>query len=139
MKSFSPKDGSDEPPRVRDVRRGAAAHPAEARGRELNHKKLLRLYREDRLTVRCHGGQGALATRDAYACPQGENERWSPDFVSDVPFTAAASASSPLSTTSQRVPPAACASSSGEGRVRPAQQDIARVVAIDGLLKSDSK
>ena len=51
----------------------------------LNHKKLFRLYREERLTVRRRGGRKrALGTRAPMAMPQGPNQRWSLDFVSDV-------------------------------------------------------
>lgn len=51
----------------------------------LNHKKLYRLYREERLTVRKRGGRKrALGTRAPMALPQGPNQRWSLDFVSDA-------------------------------------------------------
>lgn len=54
-------------------------------GVELNHKKLFRLYREERLTVRRRGGRKrALGTRAPMAIPQGRNQRWSLDFVSDA-------------------------------------------------------
>jgi len=57
-------------------------------GREgivLNHKKLYRLYREERLMVRKRGGRKrALGTRAPMALPQGPNQRWSLDFVSDA-------------------------------------------------------
>lgn len=54
-------------------------------GVTLNHKKLFRLYREERLTVRRRGGRKrALGTRAPMAIPQGPNQRWSLDFVSDV-------------------------------------------------------
>jgi hypothetical protein len=44
-------------------------------GFELNHKKLFRLYREERLTVRRRGGRKrALGTRVPMTIPQ---ERWS--------------------------------------------------------------
>lgn len=50
----------------------------------LNHKKLFRLYREERLTVRRRGGRKrALGTRAPMALPQGPNQRWSLDFVAD--------------------------------------------------------
>ena len=39
------------------VRLSAAAYPVAARGQEMNHKKLFRLYREERLTVRRRGGR----------------------------------------------------------------------------------
>lgn len=51
----------------------------------INHKKLFRLYREERLTVRRRGGRKrALGTRAPMAIPQGPNQRWSTDFVQDV-------------------------------------------------------
>jgi putative transposase len=54
-------------------------------GVEVNHKKLFRLYREERLTVRRRGGRKrALGTRAPMAIPQGPNQRWSTDFVQDV-------------------------------------------------------
>ena len=50
----------------------------------LNHKKLRRLYREERLQVRRRGGRKrALGTRAPLTMPQGPNQRWSLDFVSD--------------------------------------------------------
>lgn len=50
----------------------------------VNHKKLKRLYREERLQVRRRGGRKrALGTRAPMAIPQGPNQRWSLDFVSD--------------------------------------------------------
>jgi putative transposase len=54
-------------------------------GIRLNRKKLYRLYKEERLTVRKHGGRKrALGTRAPMAVPQGINQRWSLDFVSDA-------------------------------------------------------
>jgi putative transposase len=54
-------------------------------GIELNHKKLFRLYREERLSVRRRGGRKrALGTRAPMFLPQARNQRWSLDFVSDV-------------------------------------------------------
>ena len=51
----------------------------------LNHKRLFRLYREERLGVRKRGGRKrALGTRAPMALPQGPNQRWSLDFVSDA-------------------------------------------------------
>lgn len=51
----------------------------------LNHKKLFRLYREERLVVRRRGGRKrALGMRAPMTLPQGPNQRWSLDFVSDV-------------------------------------------------------
>ena len=43
----------------------------------VNHKKVYRLYREEKLTVRKHGGR-------KLALPAGRNHRWSLDFVSDA-------------------------------------------------------
>lgn len=54
-------------------------------GVEINWKTLYRLYREEGLTVRKRGGRKrALGTRAPRADPQGPNQRWSLDFVSDV-------------------------------------------------------
>jgi putative transposase len=54
-------------------------------GIKLNHKKLFRIYREERLTVRRRGGRKrALGTRAPMTLPQQANQRWSLDFVSDV-------------------------------------------------------
>jgi putative transposase len=54
-------------------------------GITLNAKKLYRLYKEERLTVRKRGGRKrALGTRAPMAIPQGRNLRWSLDFVSDT-------------------------------------------------------
>lgn len=51
----------------------------------LNRKKVYRLYREERLSVRKRGGRKrALGTRAPMAIPQGPNQRWSLDFVSDA-------------------------------------------------------
>ena len=53
-------------------------------GIRMNHKKLRRLYREERLQVRRRGGRKrALGTRAPLAIPQAPNQRWSLDFVSD--------------------------------------------------------
>ncbi len=50
-----------------------------------NHKKLLRIYREDDLKVSRRGGRKrALGTRAPMTMPQGPNQRWSLDFVSDA-------------------------------------------------------
>ena len=50
----------------------------------LNHKKLRRLYVEERLQVRRRGGRKrALGTRAPLALPQGPNQRWSLDFLHD--------------------------------------------------------
>lgn len=54
-------------------------------GHRLNHKKLFRLYRAERLGVRRRGGRKrALGTRAPMALPQRMNQRWSLDFVSDA-------------------------------------------------------
>lgn len=54
-------------------------------GWELNWKKLYRIYREEGLTVRKRGGRKrALGTWAPMAIPQGPNQRWSLDFVSDT-------------------------------------------------------
>jgi putative transposase len=54
-------------------------------GIRLNHKKLYRLYKEERLTVRRRGGRKrALGTRAPMTIPQGANLRWSIDFVADT-------------------------------------------------------
>lgn len=51
----------------------------------MNLKKLRRLYREEKLTVRKRGGRKrALGTRHPLALPSRSNERWSLDFVSDA-------------------------------------------------------
>ena len=53
-------------------------------GFEVNHKKLFRLYREEKLTVRRRGGRKrAIGTRSPMLLPLAPNERWSLDFVSD--------------------------------------------------------
>jgi putative transposase len=54
-------------------------------GVDVNHKKLFRLYREERLAVRRRGGRKrALGTRAPMTIPQGPNQRWSTDFLHDV-------------------------------------------------------
>ncbi len=53
-------------------------------GMKPNHKKLLRIYREENLRVRRRGGRKrALGTRAPILLPDGPNQRWSLDFVSD--------------------------------------------------------
>ena len=53
-------------------------------GHLVNHKKLFRLYREEKLTVRRRGGRKrAIGTRAPMLIPLKPNERWSLDFVSD--------------------------------------------------------
>lgn len=54
-------------------------------GMIMNPKKLRRLYREERLQVRRRiGRKRALGLRAPLALPQGPNQRWSMDFVSDM-------------------------------------------------------
>jgi putative transposase len=54
-------------------------------GHRLNHKKLYRLYREERLMVRRRRGRKrALGTRAPMVLPSRVNQRWSLDFVSDT-------------------------------------------------------
>ncbi len=54
-------------------------------GLRLNHKKLRRIYAEERLQVRRRGGRKrALGTRAPIALPDAVNQRWSLDFVSDT-------------------------------------------------------
>jgi putative transposase len=54
-------------------------------GMRLNHKRLFRIYREERLGVRKRcGRKRALGTRAPMALPSGPNQRWSLDFVSDA-------------------------------------------------------
>jgi putative transposase len=53
-------------------------------GFTVNHKRLFRPYREERLMVRQRGGRKrALGTRAPMLTPQLPNERWSLDFVAD--------------------------------------------------------
>jgi hypothetical protein len=53
-------------------------------GFRVNHKRLFRLYREERLMVRRRGGRKrALGTRAPMSFPQLPNDRWSLDFVAD--------------------------------------------------------
>lgn len=54
-------------------------------GIAMHHKKLRRLYCEEKLQVRRRGGRKrALGTRAPLSLPQGPNQRWSLDFVSDA-------------------------------------------------------
>lgn len=54
-------------------------------GLHMNPKKLRRLYREEGLQVRKRGGRKrALGTRRPIQVPEGPNQRWSLDFVSDA-------------------------------------------------------
>ena len=50
----------------------------------VNHKRLFRIYREERLMVRKRGGRKrALGTRASMAIPAAPNDLWALDFVSD--------------------------------------------------------
>jgi putative transposase len=54
-------------------------------GLMMNHKKLRRLYREEGLQVRRRSGRKrARGTRAPMMIPQGPNQRWSLDFLSDA-------------------------------------------------------
>ncbi|TLW92691.1 IS3-like element ISRle4 family transposase [Rhizobium sp. MHM7A] len=53
-------------------------------GHLVNHKRLFRLYREEKLTVRKRRGRKrAIGTRAPMLVPMVANDRWSLDFVSD--------------------------------------------------------
>ena len=53
-------------------------------GHEVNHKRLFRIYREERLHVRRRGGRKrAIGTRAPMALSLMPNQRWSLGFVSD--------------------------------------------------------
>lgn len=53
-------------------------------GNLVNHQRVFRIYREERLVVRRRGGRKrALGTRAPIVVPQAANQRWSLDFVSD--------------------------------------------------------
>jgi putative transposase len=53
-------------------------------GYVVNHKRLFRIYREEKLTVRRrHGRKRAMGTRAPMLIPMAPNQRWSLDFVSD--------------------------------------------------------
>ncbi|MBB5985021.1 putative transposase [Sphingobium sp. B1D3A] len=50
-----------------------------------NHKKLLWVYREENLRIRRRGSRKrALGARSPMVLPDGPNQRWSLDFVSDT-------------------------------------------------------
>jgi putative transposase len=54
-------------------------------GWQVNWKKMYRVYREEGLTVRKRGGRKrAVGTRTPKTIPQGPNQRWSLDFMSDA-------------------------------------------------------
>ena len=51
----------------------------------MNHKKLRRLYREERLQIRRRGGRKrAIGTRSPMIVPRAPNQRWLLDFASDA-------------------------------------------------------
>ena len=51
----------------------------------VNHKKVRRIYTEEKLQVRRRGGRKrALGTRKPMVLPDDPNQRWSLDFVSDA-------------------------------------------------------
>ncbi len=53
-------------------------------GYQVNHKRLFRIYREEKLAVRRRGGRKrAMGTRAPMLIPMMPNDRWSLDFVSD--------------------------------------------------------
>ncbi len=57
----------------------------ERQGRQVNHKKFRRIYREEKLQARRRGGRKrALGTRRPLVVPDSPNQRWSLDFVSDA-------------------------------------------------------
>jgi len=57
----------------------------ERQGWSMNLKKLRRLYAEEKLQVKRRGGhKRALGTRRPISLPDGPNQRWSMDFVSDA-------------------------------------------------------
>jgi putative transposase len=54
-------------------------------GCRMNHKKLYRLYHEEKLMVRRRGGRKrALGTRAPMLLPERINQRWSLDFIADT-------------------------------------------------------
>lgn len=54
-------------------------------GCRMNHKKLYRLYHEEKLMVRRRGGRKrALGTRAPMPLPERLNQRWSLDFIADT-------------------------------------------------------
>ncbi|SPP98066.1 protein of unknown function [Bradyrhizobium vignae] len=64
----------------------------------MNHKKLLRLYREERLAVRRRGGrERAIGTRSPMTVAMTPNDRWSWTSCRISSSMAAASVSSPSS------------------------------------------
>jgi transposase-like protein len=83
-------------PGTSSFRLSTPACAAQGGGYLVNHKKLFRLYREERLAVRRRGGRkraiGARAPMTVLMVP---NDRWSLDFVSDQLTDGRASVSSP--------------------------------------------
>ncbi len=62
----------------------ALVHERRREGFTVNHKRLFRLYREERLKMRHRGGRKrAIGTRAPMTNPMRPNARWSLDFVSD--------------------------------------------------------
>ena len=58
--------------------------PLRREGYVVNHKRLFRMYREEKLSVRRRGSRKrALGIRAPMVTPIAPNERWSLDFVSD--------------------------------------------------------
>jgi putative transposase len=54
-------------------------------GIALNHKRLFRLRRQEKLVVRKRGGRKrALGTRSPMVLPKAPNQRWSLDLMSDA-------------------------------------------------------
>jgi putative transposase len=54
-------------------------------GYRLNHKRLYRLYREEKLMVRRRGGRKrAVGTRAPLLLPARINQLWSLDFITDT-------------------------------------------------------
>jgi hypothetical protein len=54
-------------------------------GIEMKHKKLHRLWREERLVVpQCGGRKRTLGIWASVTVPRGQNQRWSLDFLSDA-------------------------------------------------------
>jgi putative transposase len=61
------------------------AIPLRREGEHVNLKRVYRLHREEKLSVRRRRGRKcAVGTRAPMAIPQGPNQRWSLDFVSDA-------------------------------------------------------
>ena len=91
---YQKRDGGDEPLRKR-IRELAGERRRfgyrrlgillEREGLRVNHKKIFRLYTEERLAVkRRRGRKRALGSRRPMVTPNRVNERWGLDFVSDA-------------------------------------------------------